>query len=189
MLRLKCLNCGLTVPYQGSRGDLCPRCVVRENRVVELTTISDTPSTVARRSMGRLRIYTSVTGDRYTFSLSGELDMASAQVLDATLAEACSGGATEVVLDLGGVDFMDSEGLNAILRGKARCEEHSCRYSVTPAQRPVQRVFQATGVQREALAGGDEGDRGLLEVQPGKPPGDLGDVLPGSSELRGQGPE
>jgi anti-anti-sigma factor len=186
MLRLKCLNCGLTVPYQGSRGDLCPRCVVREDRVVELTTVSDTPSTLARRSIGRLRIYTSVSGDRYTFSLSGELDIASAQVLDATLAEACSGGASEVVLDLGGVDFMDSEGLNAILRGKIRCEEHSCRYSVTPAQRPVQRVFQVTGVQPEALAGSDGGANGLLEVQPGNPTGDAGDVLPGSTQLRGR---
>jgi anti-anti-sigma factor len=187
MLRLKCLNCGLTVPYQGSRGDLCPRCLVREDRVVELTTVSDQPSSLARRSMGQLRIYASVEGDRHTFSLSGELDIASAQVLDATLAEACSCGANEVVLDLGGVEFMDSEGLNAILRGKARCEEHGCRYSVTPAQRPVQRVFHATGVQPTATTGSDGGARGLLEVQPGNSPRDARDVLPGSTELGGRG--
>jgi anti-sigma B factor antagonist len=147
LLRLKCLNCGLTVPYQGSQGDLCPRCLVREDQVVELTTVSDQPSSTTRRSVGLLRIYENVQGERHTLSLSGELDIASAPVLDATLAEACSGGAKEVVLDLAGIEFVDSEGLNAILRGKMRCEEHGCTYTVTPARRPAQQVFEAAGVK------------------------------------------
>jgi anti-sigma B factor antagonist len=147
MLRLKCLNCGLTVPYKGSRGHLCPRCLVREQQAVKLLTFSDQPSAVSGRSMGRLSIYTSVQGDRHTLRLSGELDIASAQILDETLAEACSAGANEVIIDLGGIEFMDSEGLNAILRGRLRCEEHECAYSLTPAQRPVERVFEATGVR------------------------------------------
>jgi anti-anti-sigma factor len=146
VLKLKCLNCGLTTPHKGSRGHLCPRCLVREEKAVQLITVSDRPSTPSGRSMGQLRILTKVEGARHTLTLSGELDIASAQILDQTLAEACSAGAEEVVLDLAGIDFMDSEGLNAILRGRELCKEHDCRYSLTPAQRPVQRVLEVTGV-------------------------------------------
>jgi anti-sigma B factor antagonist len=146
MLRLKCLNCGLTVPYKGSKGDLCPRCLVREERAVTLIPVSDQPS--SRAMMGSLRIRTKVEGERHTVSISGELDVGSAQVLEETLAEACASGAKELVLDLGRVEFMDSTGLSAILQGKRLCEAHQCRYSLTPAQRPVERVFEATGVRR-----------------------------------------
>jgi len=149
MLRLKCLNCGLTVPYKGSKGDLCPRCLVREQRAVTLIPVSDRPS--LRPMMGSLRIRTRVEGELHTISVSGELDVASAQVLEESLAEACAAGAKELVLDLGGVEFMDSTGLNAILQGRRLCEAHQCSYSLTPAQRPVERVFEATGV-RPALS-------------------------------------
>jgi anti-sigma B factor antagonist len=119
---------------------------VRVRRAVELTTVSDRPSAPGRHNAGLLRTYAKVDGQRHRIMLSGELDVASAQLLDAMLDDACSEGARELVLDLGGIEFMDSEGLNAILRGKARCEERGCRYSVTPAQRPAQRVMDATGV-------------------------------------------
>jgi len=38
------------------------------------------------------------------------------------------------------VQFMDSTGLKAILRGKAICEQQSCAYRLTPAQRPVEQA-------------------------------------------------
>ncbi len=146
MLRLRCLNCGVAVPYKGSKGDLCPRCLVREERAVTLIPVSDQPSSGA--TMGSLRIRTKVEGERHTVALAGELDVASAQVLEEALTEACASGAREIVLDLGGVEFMDSMGLKTILHGKGLCEAHQCAYSLTPAQRPVERVFEATGVRR-----------------------------------------
>jgi anti-sigma B factor antagonist len=146
MIRLKCLNCGMTAPYKGSGGDYCPRCLVREQKAVELITFSDEPSSASGRSQGRLIITTSAEVDRYTLALSGELDIVSAQMLDEIVAEACSAGAKEVVLDLGGIEFMDSEGLNAILRGRLLCKKHRCGYSLTPAQRPVQHLFEVTGL-------------------------------------------
>jgi anti-sigma B factor antagonist len=132
------------VPYKGSEGDLCPRCLVREDQAVALIPVSDRPSA---STMGRLRINTRVHGERHTIFLSGELDIASAQVVEETLAEACSAGAKELVLDMGGIEFMDSTGLRAILRGKTLCEEHQCNYCLTPAQRPVERTLEATGVR------------------------------------------
>ena len=146
MITLRCLNCGLTVLYEGSDGDFCPRCLARAQRAVQLIPISDRPSSAAGRSMGRLRVQTSVLGTRHLFVLSGELDIASAPMLEATLDEACAAGAKEVVLDMGGVEFIDSSGLSAIVRGKMLCEEHDCGYCLTPAQRPVQGIFEVTGV-------------------------------------------
>jgi anti-sigma B factor antagonist len=146
MITLRCLNCGLTMLYQGSEADFCPRCLARAQRAVQLIPVSDQTSSVSARSMGRLTIQTSVHGDRHLVVLGGELDIGSAPVLEATMAEACAAGAKELVLDMGGVEFIDSSGLNAILRGKALCEELECSYSLTPAQRPAQGVFETTGV-------------------------------------------
>jgi anti-anti-sigma factor len=146
MITLRCLNCGLMMLYQGSEADFCPRCLARTQRAVQLIPVSDRPSSLAGRSMGRLRIQTSVRGDSHLVVLNGELDIGSTPMLEATMAEACAAGAKELVLDMGGVEFIDSSGLNAILHGKVVCEEQDCSYSLTPAQRPAQGVFETTGV-------------------------------------------
>ena len=147
MLRLKCLNCGLDVPYEGSAGDLCPRCLVREEQAVELMTISDRPAAAGRRTIGHLRIHNAVEDQRHVLTLSGELDIGSAQVLEDTLDELCAAGAKELVVDLRGIDFMDSEGLRALLHGRRTCQVFGCEYQLTPASRPVQRVLDVTGLQ------------------------------------------
>jgi len=147
MLRLRCLACGLTVPYKGSAGDLCPRCMVRDEQAVALIPVSDQTSFVPGRTMGSLRIHTSVQGDGHTIVASGELDVSSAQMLEEIIAEACAAGAKQLVLDMGGIEFMDSTGLRAILQGKAICEEHRCEYSLTPAQRPVETALTMMGIR------------------------------------------
>jgi anti-sigma B factor antagonist len=148
MITLKCLECGLTTAYKGSEADLCPRCLVRERRAVRLVMCSDGPSAVSKDAIGRLRIHTSVSGARHVITLSGELDIASAQMLEATLADACGEGAEQIVLDMAGIDFMDSMGLNAILRGQKLCQERGCELNLTPARRAVQGVLQTTDVLR-----------------------------------------
>jgi anti-sigma B factor antagonist len=100
--------------------------------------------------MERLSISTSLQasphGDRHVVALQGKLDVASAQGLERTLADLCGAGAREIVVDLGGVEFMDSSGLNAILRSRMLCEEHGCDFSLTPARRAVRSVFEIARV-------------------------------------------
>ena len=91
-----------------------------------------------------LSIHSSRDGDRHTVTLTGELDLASAPVLEAKAKQLFSEGARELVLDLGRLEFMDSSGLNAILRVRALCEEHMCDFALTPGERPIQRVFEVT---------------------------------------------
>jgi anti-sigma B factor antagonist len=83
-------------------------------------------------------------GVRHTLVLRGDLDMASAPALEGMLQELCEGGAQELVLDLRQLDFMDSTGLNAILKSRTLCEEHLCDLALIPGRRPVQRVFELT---------------------------------------------
>ncbi len=147
MITLKCLSCGLTVAYRESHGDLCPRCLAREGQAVQLVPVSDRQSRPSQPTIGRLSINDKRQGARHTLLLMGEIDVASAPVLAGTIADLCAGGAEEIVLDLCGVEFVDSSGLGAILRGKAVCDEHRCAFSLTPAQRPVQRVFDVSGVR------------------------------------------
>jgi anti-sigma B factor antagonist len=98
--------------------------------------------------MGRLKISARTRDGIHTLTLSGELDVASAPMLDEALDEACATEPTEIVIDLGRVEFMDSTGLSSLLRGRTLCEQHRCAYSLTPAQRPVERVFETTGLRR-----------------------------------------
>jgi anti-sigma B factor antagonist len=91
-----------------------------------------------------LSIHNSRQGDRHTLSLTGELDIASVPVLEAKAKQLFSEGARELVLDLGSLEFIDSSGLNSILRVRALCEEHMCDFALTPGERPIQRLFEVT---------------------------------------------
>jgi anti-sigma B factor antagonist len=144
MLRLKCFNCGLAIAYEGSDAAYCPRCVSRRNQAVQLITVSDQPSAKAPRTIGRLRIGSRERERSHTLLLEGELDIASAPMLEATIEDICAQRPSELVLDMTGVEFVDSSGMNAILRGKALCEQHGCDFCLSPAQRPVARVFEVT---------------------------------------------
>jgi len=146
LIRLKCLSCGLALAYRESQGEFCPRCLARDQQVVRLVPVSDRPSRAFKPSMGHLRIQASAREDCHLLLLSGELDIASAPLLEGMLQELCEQGAREVVLDLGGVEFIDSSGLNAILYCRSLCERHRCVYCLTPARRPAQRMLEITGV-------------------------------------------
>jgi anti-sigma B factor antagonist len=83
-------------------------------------------------------------GDRHTLLLTGELDIASAPELEGRAQELCAQSATELVIDLSQLEFIDSAGLNAILTVRALCQEHMCEFCLTPGARPVQRLFEIT---------------------------------------------
>jgi anti-sigma B factor antagonist len=83
-------------------------------------------------------------GNRHTLYLTGELDMASAPELEGRAEQVCSRDASELVLDLSKLEFIDSAGLNAILRVRALCQENACEFCLTPGEQPVQRLFEVT---------------------------------------------
>jgi anti-sigma B factor antagonist len=80
-----------------------------------------------------------------TLTLRGELDLASAHQLEESFAAIDEQGPTRVTIDLGGLAFIDSSGLRALLIADARARDRGYELVLLPGQEPVQRVFEMTG--------------------------------------------
>jgi len=86
-------------------------------------------------------------GERAVVALAGELDLAGAATLEHALDE-LDGGA--VVVDLRGLEFMDSSGLRAIALAAQRLRAAGRRFALVPGAEQVMRVFDITRM-RERL--------------------------------------
>ncbi len=82
----------------------------------------------------------------HTLSLTGELDVVTAPILEAALETLSQQGAREIVLDLHELSFIDSSGLRLILAGKQLCERHNCEFALTRPRPVAQHLFEMTGV-------------------------------------------
>ena len=87
-----------------------------------------------------------VAGPEHRLVLAGELDIASAPILEAKIASLAENGTTRIVLDLSDLTFMDSTGLRALLAADKLCAANGQSFSVAGASGPVQRLFELTGV-------------------------------------------
>ena len=76
----------------------------------------------------------------------GSLDMATAPRLDQQLIELHEAGWNLIVVDLGGLSFMDSSGLRLLLRWDAIARQDGFNLQFAPGPPPVQRVFELTGM-------------------------------------------
>jgi stage II sporulation protein AA (anti-sigma F factor antagonist) len=84
--------------------------------------------------------------DRRVLCLRGELDLASAPLLQREIESDESGATTTVVLDLEQLKFIDSTGLRVILLAQEHSREHSREFAVTRGSQQVQRLLAITGV-------------------------------------------
>jgi anti-sigma B factor antagonist len=94
---------------------------------------------------GQLVIEKTQEADGVVLALSGELDLASAPVLERELRDAEATSPPRLVIDLAGLAFMDSTGLQALLRARERANtdgQHQLLLRRAPHQ--VQRVFELT---------------------------------------------
>ena len=69
----------------------------------------------------------------------GELDLATVPILDAELAGLRDAGFPHLILDLAGLDFIDSTGLHCILRYDAEARQDGYSIALIPGPPPVQR--------------------------------------------------
>jgi anti-anti-sigma factor len=93
---------------------------------------------------GPLRIERRREGDAIVIVLVGELDLASAPELERELREAEASGPTRVLIDLRGLGFMDSTGLQALLRARERASSNVYELALRRGPHQVQRVFELT---------------------------------------------
>lgn len=104
-------------------------------------------------------ISTTAEGDRRTLVLKGELDIDSSRAFNDALERELAAGAREMILDLEGVDFIDSIGLHTLLRGRTLAAKRHCGYYLGPKlPSRVQRMLTVAGVG-EYLPFGPDPDR------------------------------
>ncbi|HEY4895125.1 MAG TPA: STAS domain-containing protein [Solirubrobacteraceae bacterium] len=94
----------------------------------------------------QLRIEVAREVDRVVLSLDGELDMASAPLLQSALEDAHLAAPEMVVLDLRRLQFVDSTGLRIILAARNRCRERGQELAVTRGSEQVERLLSVTGL-------------------------------------------
>lgn len=95
-------------------------------------------------AVAQLRIEREHTATAVVLALHGELDLASTPLLERQMLEAQSDGSDRLVIDLSGLEFIDSSGLHALLRADERASENRHQLSLVRGPRAVHRVFELT---------------------------------------------
>ena len=77
---------------------------------------------------------------------TGQLDVATAPELRQKLVEAQYGGQAHVLVDLDGIEFIDSMGLGVLIGGLKRARTHQRQFVVACSQPRILRVLELTGL-------------------------------------------
>lgn len=95
--------------------------------------------------MPTLRFETTRNGTVAVIAATGELDLSGAQVLEGELERLQADPAlATVVLDLRGLEFMDSSGLRLVVLADMRAREAGRRFVLVRGPETVHRVFEIT---------------------------------------------
>lgn len=87
-------------------------------------------------------------GDAAVVVPTGELDLATAPALEASLARAFEDDCGHVVLDLRELEFIDSSGLRTLLTARRRAEDAGQRFSLVAGHRALERTLEIAGVHK-----------------------------------------
>jgi anti-sigma B factor antagonist len=98
--------------------------------------------------MARPGIETDIDGPTATVRLTGELDISGADEIERTIEEVERSTTGNLVIDLRGLEFMDSTGLRLILSADARSRDRGSELIVVRGPEPVDRVFRMAALDR-----------------------------------------
>ena len=87
-------------------------------------------------------------GDHVSVIVAGEIDLYSAPMLQADLAEIIDGAAqaTRVVVDMSGVEFCDSTGMNVLLSSLRQVRQRGGELELAAPRPAVRKILQVTGL-------------------------------------------
>jgi len=83
-----------------------------------------------------------------TVALCGEIDIDTADEVWAALIEALTAWTGQVVVDLAGVSFVDSQGIAAFIRVYRDCSLDAVRLTIRSPQAQVRTVFELTSLDQ-----------------------------------------
>jgi anti-anti-sigma factor len=95
------------------------------------------------RKLGSLALRSERDGDTHVVELIGELDLDGAPRLEEELLRVEAGDAPAIIIDLAGLEFIDSTGIRLLLMAAERCQQ-SARLTLLKGPRQVHRVFEIT---------------------------------------------
>ena len=87
-------------------------------------------------------------GDYTVLAVRGEVDVYTAPRLRERLIELVSQGSHQVVVDLEGVDFLDSTGLGVLVGGLKRVRAHDGSLDLVCTQERILKIFRITGLTK-----------------------------------------
>jgi anti-sigma B factor antagonist len=95
--------------------------------------------------VAELELESRSSGDATVVVVRGEIDMATAPQLRNTLNELVDGGASRLVLDCRGLDFLDSSGIGVLIAVRKRLGDDGAMTLEAPKPH-VRKVLELTGV-------------------------------------------
>ena len=111
-----------------------------------------------------LTLNTRTEGQHTVLAVAGEVDVYTAPALRDRIADLLDKGQQRLVIDLGGVEFLDSTGLGVLVAGLNRAREVGGSLSLVCPQERVLKLFRITGLD-EVFTVHSTVDDALADVQ------------------------
>ncbi len=87
-------------------------------------------------------------GEHTVLAVSGEVDVYTAPALRDRIADLLDSGQHQLVIDLGGVEFLDSTGLGVLVAGLNRVRSHDGSLALVCNQERILKIFRITGLTK-----------------------------------------
>jgi anti-sigma B factor antagonist len=87
-------------------------------------------------------------GDTTVIEVSGEIDVYTAPRLREKIIALVDAGRYQLIIDMEGVEFLDSTGLGVLVGGLKRVRQHDGGIDLVCTQGRILRIFRITGLSR-----------------------------------------
>jgi anti-sigma B factor antagonist len=95
-----------------------------------------------------LTLENSIAGERMVVAVGGEIDVYTAPKLRERLVELINSGHYHLVINLEGVDFLDSTGLGVLVGALKRVRSHQGSLRLVCTQERLLKIFRITGLAK-----------------------------------------
>ena len=95
-----------------------------------------------------LSLSTRAQSGRTIVEVVGEIDVYTAPELREQLAELVDSGRHDIIVDMQGVEFLDSTGLGVLVGGLKRIRQHDGSMNLVCTQERILKIFRITGLTK-----------------------------------------
>ena len=103
---------------------------------------------MCREARVDLSLSTRAERGRTVVEVTGEIDVYTAPKLREQLAELVDSGRHDIVVDMQGVEFLDSTGLGVLVGGLKRVKQHDGSMNLVCTQERILKIFRITGLTK-----------------------------------------